>query len=148
MTPLAHHEFMRIHHLRPAPGARFSQPRRGLRHIEPGQRRRHLGQPRRLRQRAIEQMRKNRPLPRRRPFPRFAYPPIQLRQLRMRKPRPVRHSLPQYEFRVVAQLLDRHGRRLDHIAELLVMFDLEASHTVFLSEIELHCRNHAPAVIT
>ena len=59
----------------------------------------------------------------------------------------VGHALAQGEFREVAQLLHRGGRRLDDVAELGVVADLQAGDAVALRIVELQGGEHAAAVV-
>src|ERR1700760_1658906 len=71
---------------------------------------------------------------------------VQLRQFGSGEARAVRHSLAQSKFRKTTQLLHRDGRRLDNVAELRMVPDLQTCDPETLRKIELQSRDDLSAL--
>ena len=119
---------------RPAPGAALGQFRSGLQHIQQRQRLGAGGQRVGLGQHGCDQMREDRALARRGPLAGLADAPVEVGQFRRGEAGAVRHALAQRQFRERAQLLHGGGRRLDDVAELRVVADLQAGDAVALRD--------------
>ena len=72
---------------------------------------------------------------------------IEVGQFGRGEARAVGHALAEGEFREVAQLFHRGGRRLDDVAELGVVADLQAGDAVALRVVELQGGEHPAAVV-
>src|ERR1700759_3672077 len=72
---------------------------------------------------------------------------VQLRQFGSGEARAVRHPLAQSKFRKTAQLLHRDGRRLDNVAELRMVPDLQTCDPETLCKIELQSRDDLSALV-
>ena len=136
-----------IRHHGPAPAPGFREFRGRLCHIQPSQRGCSRGDGVSVCQGGGNQVGKHQFFPRRRPIRRFHDAAVQLHQLRVGEARAVGHALAQGQIRVVAQFLDRHGRCLDHVAELGMVADLDRGDAVALRVVQLQLGERAPRVV-
>ena len=147
MAAVLHHEFVAIRDDRAAPVARFRKPRRRLGGVEKRERIRTGRQSVGVVERGAHQMTEYQAFPSRRAFPGFRYATIQVRQRRFGEPRAIGHTLTQGQLGELPQLFDRYCRHLDNVAELGMVFDLEARDAKALRVVQLHRRQHPARVV-
>ena len=68
-------------------------------------------------------------------------------KLGVHEARAVGHGLAHRQLRMRPQLLDGNGRRLDHVAQLLVVPDLQRGHAVALRQVQRQAGHHPAAVV-
>ena len=136
-----------VGHLRAAPRAGFGELRRGLDGVEAASASAQAASASAWAERCLHQVREHRAFARGGAFAGLGDAAIEVGQFGRGEAGAVGHALAEREFREVAQLLHRGGGRLDDVAELGVVADLQAGDAVALRVVELQGGEHPAAVV-